>query len=185
MPTICGQAIKMLCSRAAAAPEHGALELAQDRSARARGSSDRATPPPPRQTGRWRQPRQDLLEFRRPGRLQSERHVTRIRRHEDLRNRAGKHRPDEREKQPEAQSDQRRGRRRAEQDREQQRQRQPHAGIDDRHQQETKLRAISSAPGGIPIKSSPSPMTSSHSVTKLIDSVTRPARNFPNSSASR
>jgi hypothetical protein len=48
-----------------------------------------------------------------------------------------------------------------------------------------KLRPISSAPGGIPISSNPSPMTKSQSVTRLIASVIRPARNFPNSSASR
>ena len=40
-------------------------------------------------------------------------------------------------------------------------------------------------PGGTPSKSSPSPITSSHSASRLIDSVASPARNFPNRSASR
>src|SRR5262245_28783664 len=46
-------------------------------------------------------------------------------------------------------------------------------------------RASSSPLGGRPRTKRPSPMTSNHSATRLTDSVNSPARNFPNSNASR
>src|SRR5580704_9848988 len=162
--------------------EHGALQLAEiDRPQRPRGRIEQRHHHLGEQ-GRGREPRQDLLKLRGAGRLQAKRRVTRIRRHDDVGDRAGQQKVINGQMPSVTRAAVAAERNRIENSSASASHTPAYTMVTSR---KTKLRAISSAPGGIPIRRRPSPITNSQSVTRLIDSVTRPARNLPNSKASR
>ena len=152
-------------------------EAGSDRSARATAWSDRATPPPSRQTDVDGDRRASICSAIAPSRASAVR--VRCIADRSARSSARRRRPSTGQMKvmnshrPSVTSAAVAAERKT--DREQQRQRQPDAGIDDRHQEEQKAaRRSPRRPAGCRCSNRPSPMTSSHSAIKLIASVSKP-----------